>query len=194
LGGNNKKIVRFGDAVGVWPVSIGVISIRDPIIPQIMLTARPGALEHPTFSSFVAAATQFERCACSRRVNRSLAKPPHEGFSMSRSIVAAALALLASAMAHGQQPVTGTIAFKNVNVVPMDAARVLRDQTVIVENGRITRVGSAASATAPRTRPLWMAAQVPHARTHRHAHPPGGGTGAPGDNVAQELALLVANG
>jgi imidazolonepropionase-like amidohydrolase len=77
----------------------------------------------------------------------------------------------------------------------MDAARVLRDQTVIVENGRIARVGPAASVNAPAN------ATVVDGRgkylmpglidTHIHLV---GGTGAPGDNVAQELVLLVANG
>jgi imidazolonepropionase-like amidohydrolase len=109
--------------------------------------------------------------------------------------LAAVITLLASTSVHAQQPVTGTIAFKNVNVVPMDAARVLRDQTVIVENGRIARVGPAASVNAPAN------ATVVDGRgkylmpglidTHIHLV---GGTGAPGDNVAQELVLLVANG
>jgi imidazolonepropionase-like amidohydrolase len=114
---------------------------------------------------------------------------------MTRSLIAGAFALVAAASAHAQQPVAGTIAIKNVNVLPMDAPRVLRDQTVIVENGRITRIGAAASVAAPAN------ATVVDGRgkflmpglidTHIHLV---AGTGAPGDNVAQELALLVANG
>ena len=114
---------------------------------------------------------------------------------MSRPLLAATIALLASVSVHAQQSANGTIAFKNVNVLPMDAPRVLREQTVIVENGRITRIGAAASVTAPAN------ATVINGRgkflmpglidTHIHLV---AGTGAPGDNVAQELALLVANG
>lgn len=54
------------------------------------------------------------------------------------------LAALAPASAQ-ERPV----AFVNVNVVPMDRERVLTDQTVIVENGKITAVGPAARTTVP---------------------------------------------
>ncbi|MGH9816368.1 MAG: amidohydrolase family protein [Candidatus Acidiferrales bacterium] len=40
-------------------------------------------------------------------------------------------------------------AFTNVNVVPMDTERVLRDQTVIVRDGRIAGITSAAQAQIP---------------------------------------------
>jgi imidazolonepropionase-like amidohydrolase len=40
-------------------------------------------------------------------------------------------------------------AFVRVNVVPMDSERVLRDHTVLVENGRITRIGPASEVKAP---------------------------------------------
>jgi imidazolonepropionase-like amidohydrolase len=43
----------------------------------------------------------------------------------------------------------GTFAFTNVNVIPMDRERVLQDQTVVVQNGRITAVGPAASTAVP---------------------------------------------
>lgn len=62
-------------------------------------------------------------------------------FSLALSV--STLAALAPASA--QQPV----AFVNVNVVPMDRERVLTDQTVIVENGKITAVGPAARTTVP---------------------------------------------
>ena len=45
-----------------------------------------------------------------------------------------------------QQP---TVAFVNVNVVPMDRERVIQDQTVVVQNGRITAMGPAASTSVP---------------------------------------------
>jgi imidazolonepropionase-like amidohydrolase len=42
-----------------------------------------------------------------------------------------------------------SIAILNVNVVPMDQNRVLRSQTVLVENGRITAIGPSADVHAP---------------------------------------------
>lgn len=46
-------------------------------------------------------------------------------------------------------PRSGTTAFVHANVVPMDSDRVLRDQTVVVEAGRIRAVGPSASTTVP---------------------------------------------
>ena len=63
-------------------------------------------------------------------------------FSLALSV--STLAALAPASAQ-ERPV----AFVNVNVVPMDRERVLTDQTVIVENGKITAVGPAARTTVP---------------------------------------------
>ena len=63
-------------------------------------------------------------------------------FSLALS--ASTLAALAPASAQ-ERPV----AFVNVNVVPMDRERVLTDQTVVVENGKITAVGPAARTTVP---------------------------------------------
>ncbi|MCZ6857775.1 MAG: hypothetical protein O7F70_07210, partial [Gemmatimonadetes bacterium] len=39
---------------------------------------------------------------------------------------------------------SGTIAYVNVNVLPMDGGPYLRDQTVLIEGDRITRVGPVA--------------------------------------------------
>ena len=41
------------------------------------------------------------------------------------------------------------VAFVNVNVIPMDRERVLRDQTVIVRDGKIAEIGDAAKVKAP---------------------------------------------
>ena len=43
----------------------------------------------------------------------------------------------------------GTVAFVNVNVIPMDRERVLRDQTVVVRDGRISQIGPASRTKAP---------------------------------------------
>src|ERR1700675_4318373 len=40
----------------------------------------------------------------------------------------------------GEQP--AAIAFVHVNVIPMDRERVLEDQTVVIEGGRIKQIGS----------------------------------------------------
>ena len=42
-----------------------------------------------------------------------------------------------------------TFAFVHVNVIPMDEERVLYDQTVIVQNGRIHQIADAANITIP---------------------------------------------
>jgi imidazolonepropionase-like amidohydrolase len=62
-------------------------------------------------------------------------------------LVAAHAATVASA--QDIRPPAATYAFTNVNVIPMDAERVLPDQNVIVENGRIVAVGPAASTAVP---------------------------------------------
>ena len=61
-------------------------------------------------------------------------------------IRALAVLLLAPASIPAQQ---GTVAFVNVNVVPMDRERVLQNQTVVVQNGRISALGPAASTAIP---------------------------------------------
>jgi imidazolonepropionase-like amidohydrolase len=69
-----------------------------------------------------------------------------------KRLTAALLALsglAATAPAAAQAPPQGTYAFTNVNVIPMDAERVLADQNVIVAGGRITGVGPAASTAVP---------------------------------------------
>jgi imidazolonepropionase-like amidohydrolase len=70
-----------------------------------------------------------------------------------------ALPLLALAFGPGSGPTNmepaqqvaeqGTIAFTNVNVVPMDSERVLEDQVVVVKEGLITAVGPAGEVTIP---------------------------------------------
>ena len=67
----------------------------------------------------------------------------------------AALATSCSAVVHDDATViTGdrnatSIAIVNVNVVPMDADRVIESQTVLIDNGRITSIGPALSVQVP---------------------------------------------
>ena len=40
---------------------------------------------------------------------------------------------------------SNSFAFLNINVIPMDEERVIADQTVVVQNGRITQIGDSAT-------------------------------------------------
>jgi imidazolonepropionase-like amidohydrolase len=63
-------------------------------------------------------------------------------------VAIAMIALLACSCSDARSQ--NTFAFTRVNVVPMDREIVLKDHTVIVENGRIVEVGPSSSATIPR--------------------------------------------
>lgn len=76
------------------------------------------------------------------------------------AVPTALLSLAASALA-GQDSQGAITAFVGVNVVPMDADRVLRNQTVLVENGTIVAVGRRIAAASPArmsTPPSWSMA------------------------------------
>ena len=60
-----------------------------------------------------------------------------------RSIGVAMLVLVTSACGGPDTLIAGDVAFVNVNVVPMDGERVLEEQAVIIEDGRIVAIGSA---------------------------------------------------
>lgn len=67
-------------------------------------------------------------------------------------LVSSALAVLvavAAAAVPAAAQERGTYAFTGVNVIPMDSERVLEDHTVVVQDGRITAVGPAASTAVP---------------------------------------------
>jgi len=65
--------------------------------------------------------------------------------------LALTIVVLASMVtACGKKEATGeSIAFTNVNVIPMDKERVLQDQTVIVRDARISEIGPASSTKVP---------------------------------------------
>jgi imidazolonepropionase-like amidohydrolase len=63
-----------------------------------------------------------------------------------RPILATCAVVLTSVSANAQNT---TYAFTNVNVVPMTSEIVLANQTVVVQNGRITAVGPANHVTVP---------------------------------------------
>ena len=110
-----------------------------------------------------------------------------------------ALALLvaavwATAQPSGQPQTAGVTIFTNVSVLPMDRDVVLRDQTVVVRNGRIDQVGASNGIKAPNG-----AVQIDGrgkflmpALAEMHAHIPGGK--APDADVERTLVLYVAGG
>ncbi len=65
--------------------------------------------------------------------------------------IALCAAALAPVVAAGEPPSRAgrPIAFVHANVVPMDADRVLRDQTVVVSGGRIAAVGPTGKTPVP---------------------------------------------
>ncbi|MGH7719936.1 MAG: amidohydrolase family protein [Gemmatimonadaceae bacterium] len=99
----------------------------------------------------------------------------------------------ASAQQGAQQP-SGTVAFVNVTVVPMDRDRLIEGQTVVVRDGRIAALGPSASTRAP------AGATVVEARgkflmpglAEMHAHIPP--AQAPPQFTENVLFLYVANG
>jgi imidazolonepropionase-like amidohydrolase len=113
---------------------------------------------------------------------------------IARLSIAFTLGLLAVAPPAAQSPDGAVTAFVNVNVVPMDRERVLRDHTVVVRGERIVALGPAASVTVPE------GARRIEGRGHylipglaeMHAHFPGGT--APDSAIERVLLMNVAHG
>lgn len=105
------------------------------------------------------------------------------------------LATAAAASLSATQPQSSPVtAFVNVTVLPMDRDAVLRDQTVVVRNGAIAEIGSAAKVTVPQgaERVDARGKFLMPALAEMHAHIPGGK--APDSAVERTLYLYVANG
>ena len=95
-----------------------------------------------------------------------------------------------SSILAAAQSAPEAVAFTNVNVVPMDSERVLTDQTVLVERGRIRRLGSAAEALVPAgvTTVDGSGKYLMPGLAEMHGHMPGG------DVEEMVMFLYVANG
>ncbi len=95
-----------------------------------------------------------------------------------------------SSILAAAQSAPEAVAFTNVNVVPMDSERVLTDQTVLVEQGRIRRLGSAAEARVPAgvTTVDGSGKYLMPGLAEMHGHMPGG------DVEEMVMFLYVANG
>jgi imidazolonepropionase-like amidohydrolase len=92
---------------------------------------------------------------------------------MIRTILGLALMLWTHASGlHAQQ---GTVVITGVAVIPMDRDEVLQNQTVIVENGRISYVGAARSAPAGATVVDGRGKFLIPGIAEFHAHVPSGG-------------------
>jgi len=105
---------------------------------------------------------------------------------------AAALAALSLAPVPGQAQ--NPTAFVGVTVVPMDRDRVLRDQTVVVEDGRIVALGPTATTEVP-PRAARVEARGKYlipGLAEMHGHIPGAQQGS--DYAERVLFLYVANG
>jgi imidazolonepropionase-like amidohydrolase len=85
------------------------------------------------------------------------------------------------------------VAFLNVNVIPMDRARALADQTVVVQNGKITSVGPAARVAVPAdaTRVDGRGKYLMPGLTEMHGHITGPNAAYSPENV---LFLYIAGG
>src|SRR5687767_5873814 len=90
--------------------------------------------------------------------------------------------------AHTQ---TSTIVFTGVSVVPMDRDEVLSNQTVIVENGRITYVGASRAAPAGSTAIDGRGKYLMPGIAEFHAHVPSGGQAV---NAHRALTLYALAG
>ncbi len=112
---------------------------------------------------------------------------------LSGSMLAASRASVApdsSSLPAAAQSTPAAIAFTHVNVVPMDSERVLRDQTVLVEQGRIRRLGSADEVQVPAgvTTVDGSGKYLMPGLAEMHGHMPGG------DVEEMVMFLYVANG
>ena len=96
--------------------------------------------------------------------------------------------LASPASAHQSAP--APVVFTNVNVVPMDSERVLRNQTVLVEQGRIRHIGPAADVPAPSgvTTVDGSGKYIMPGLAEMHGHMPGG------EVEEMVMFLYVANG
>src|SRR5688572_6085614 len=106
------------------------------------------------------------------------------------AVLIASTLWVVAAPTHAQtQP--STIVFTGVSVVPMDREEVLANQTVIVENGRITYVGAPRSAPAGATTVDGRGKYLMPGIAEFHAHVPSGGQAM---NAHRALTLYALAG
>ena len=113
-------------------------------------------------------------------------------FSPASAVVLCAL--LGASAAESQTPPTITTVFTNVTVIPMDRERTLPGQTVVVRDGVIAAVGSAAAVRVPAgaQRVDGQGKYLMPGLAEMHAHIPG--ASAPAQLINDIMFLYVANG
>jgi imidazolonepropionase-like amidohydrolase len=115
----------------------------------------------------------------------------HVGRGLVVALVLAGLAL-AGSQAPGQAG--ATVAFIDVNVVPMDSEKVVSGQTVLVREGTIAEIGPVRSVTVPKDalRVEGRGRYLMPGLAEMHGHLPGPGVSE--DVVKDLLFLFVASG
>src|SRR5918993_571354 len=105
------------------------------------------------------------------------------------------LLLLAAFASTGAQPSPRVTVFENVNVIPMDRERVLKNQTVVVRDGVIAEVGDARKVKAPAGavrvdgRGKFLLPGLVDMHTHLFSD-----DDFPDELAGDELTLMLANG
>ncbi|HEX6625461.1 MAG TPA: amidohydrolase family protein [Pyrinomonadaceae bacterium] len=105
------------------------------------------------------------------------------------------LLLLAAFASAGAQPSPRVTVFENVNVIPMDRERVLKNQTVIVRDGVIAEMGDARKVKAPAGasrvdgRGKYLMPGLVDMHTHLFSD-----DDFPDELAGDELTLMLANG
>ncbi|HEV7643169.1 MAG TPA: amidohydrolase family protein [Pyrinomonadaceae bacterium] len=89
-----------------------------------------------------------------------------------------------------------TVAFTNVNVIPMDRERVLMDQTVVVKDGLITEVGDAKKVKIPKdaVKVDGRGKYLIPGLVDMHAHMLSDDDQIPDSMAEDELKIMIANG
>jgi imidazolonepropionase-like amidohydrolase len=100
-------------------------------------------------------------------------------------------AIIAQSQPNSSQP--EIFAFTNVNVIPMDREQILENQTVIVQDGRITAVSSSAEAKPPQNTKIidGKGKYLMPGLAEMHGHIPGADQSQYGEDV---LFLYISNG
>jgi imidazolonepropionase-like amidohydrolase len=110
---------------------------------------------------------------------------------MSRFFLAASVLTLAIGQPGNAQTAHAPVVFTGVSVIPMDREEVLQNQTVIVENGRITYVGAARNAPEGATTVDGRGKFLMPGIAEFHAHVPSGPQAV---NAHRALSLYVLAG
>ncbi len=112
---------------------------------------------------------------------------------MTKMLAATVLVSVVWTADHATTQTQATV-FVGVNVVPMDKETVLKDQTVVVQDGRIAAMGPSKQTQAPAgaVRVEGQGKFLMPALAEMHAHIPGGQ--APDSAVERTLFLYAANG